>query len=310
MNKELSDWLLAGDHSIKWQTMLELHYPHKEVQQERSKMVQEGWTKRILVNQDPDGRWGEGMYSPKYKSTTYTLLLLKRLGLDHTNQQCQKGAQLLFQGLQEDGGINFAKNEKAQGETCITGMVFTLVNYFGLEDRRIRQIFEYIKKHQMPDGGWNCKYLVRKATHASFNTTMLVLEGLQAYRHRLLREERNIAEVEELEKQGREFLLQHKLYKSHKTGEIVKEVFLRYPFPYQWRYDILTALDYFRETNAYDKRLEDALELVKSKTNNGYLMNYKGQSGNIWFTLETVGKNSRYNTLRWQRILNWWQANT
>ena len=149
----------------------------------------------------------------------------------------------------------------------------------------------------MEDGGWNCKYMVRGATHASFNTTMLVLEGLQSYRHRLLREQKDTKQVEELEKRGREFLLAHRLFKSHKTGEIVKEDYLRFPFPYQWKYDVLTALDYFQESQiAYDERLEDAITMVESKAEEGYLKNYGGQSGKLWFTMEPVGKNSRYNT--------------
>lgn len=309
MNEEMKNWLLEGDPSIVWQTKSFLGHTKNDVKQERSKMEQEGWCKRILEKQNADGSWGEGMYSPKYTSTTYSLLLLKRIGTPQENEQCKKGADLLFQGLQPDGGINFAKGPKVQGEACITGMIFSLINYFELEDKRIEKIFDYIKVHQMQDGGWNCKYMVRKATHASFNTTMLVLEGLQSYRQRLIHEKKDITEIEEMEKRGREFLLNHKLYKSHTTGEIVKEDHLRFPFPYQWKYDILTALDYFQESNASnDKRLEDAIELVKSKSKDGYLKNFRGQSGKIWFTMETVGKPSRYNTLRWQRVLKWWES--
>ena len=69
----------------------------------------------------------------------------------------------------------------------------------------------------------------------------------------------------------------------------------------------MTALDYFQANNApYDERLEDPIQYVESKSENGYLKNYKGQSGKNWLTLETIGKPSKFNTLRWQRILKWW----
>lgn len=309
MNEELKNWILAGDPSIIWQTKAFLGHTKDEVEQERAKMEQEGWCKKIIEKQNTDGSWGEGLYSPKYTSTTFTLLLLKRIGTPRTNKHCKKGAEILFKGLQSDGGINFATGPKTESEACITGMIFSLVNYFELEDERIEKIFDYIKTHQMADGGWNCKYMVRKAKHASFNTTMLVLEGLQAYRQKFLKQNKDITTIEALEKKGREFLLQHRLFKSHRTGEIVKEDFLRFPFPYQWKYDVLTALDYFQESKVhYDKRLEDAIELVKSKSKDGYVNNFRGQSGKIWFIMETVGKPSRYNTLRWQRIMKWWES--
>ena len=308
MNDEISTWLLEGDPSIVWQTMNLLGYDKTQIAEKRKSMEQLGWARRILEKQDEEGSWGGGMYSPKYISTVYTLLLLKRIGTPQENKQCKKGAELLFKGLREDGGINFSPREKARSETCITGMVFNLVNYFTLQDKRIEKIFAYITENQMVDGGWNCQY-PKAATHASFNTTLLVLEGLQSYRNRFSIEKKNITEIKEIEKRGREFLLNHKLYKSHNTGEVVKEDYLRFPFPYQWKYDVLTALDYFQESNAlYDKRLADAIELVKSKSKDGYLNNFRGQSSKIWFTMETVGKPSRYNTLRWQRILKWWES--
>lgn len=307
MDETLSKWLLAGDPSIVWQTMDFLGYEKQKVEQERTKIENEGWGKRLLENQAADGTFGGGLYSPKFISSCYSLLLLKRLGIHHEQKQCLKGASLLLQGLRQDGGVNFSPRKDARSETCITGMTLNLLSYFKTGTDQLPRIYSYIKEQHMEDGGWNCQY-PRKATHASFNTTMLVLEGLQSYKNMQEGNNKLVQEIEELEAQGREFLLAHKLYKSHTTGEIVREDFLRFPFPYQWKYDVLTALDYFQSTNApYDERLEDPIELVKEKTEDGYLKNYRGQSGKLWFTLETVGKPSTFNTLRWQRILDWWE---
>ena len=51
-----------------------------------------------------------------------------------------------------------------------------------------------------------------------------------------------------------------------KTDEIIDNRFLMLSYPSRWRYDILRALDYFREaSNPYDLRMQPALEVLKKK---------------------------------------------
>lgn len=42
---------------------------------------------------------------------------------------------------------------------------------------------------------------------------------------------------------------------------------LKISFPYYWFYDILVALDYFRDLNIKDRSLEPAMQIVKKKQN-------------------------------------------
>ncbi len=50
------------------------------------------------------------------------------------------------------------------------------------------------------------------------------------------------------------FLLAHRLFRSHRTGAVIKRDFLRLAFPPQWHFDILRALDYFRAAGAASDR--------------------------------------------------------
>ena len=82
MNSEILSWLLEGDPSIHWQVQKDLlRYPSTKYETERKKVTREGWGKRLLDLQDSDGRWGGGMYGPKFISTTYTMLTLRLIGL-------------------------------------------------------------------------------------------------------------------------------------------------------------------------------------------------------------------------------------
>src|SRR5215203_1364892 len=86
------NWLLEGDASVRWQVMRDLlHASAAEVEAERHKIAASGWGARLLALQDPDGRWAGGLYSPKWTSTTYTLLLLHWLGLPGCNAQALAG---------------------------------------------------------------------------------------------------------------------------------------------------------------------------------------------------------------------------
>ncbi|MEX2722048.1 MAG: hypothetical protein Q6362_011655 [Candidatus Wukongarchaeota archaeon] len=73
-----------------------------------------------------------------------------------------------------------------------------------------------------------------------------------------------------MQQDAHEFLLKHRLFQSHRTGKVVDSKMLRLSFPPRWRYNILTALDYFQAvSHPYDERFTDAIEIVRKKEKNG-----------------------------------------
>ena len=303
-------WLLDGDAAIRWQALRDLVGSAKAtVERERRKVARGGWGARLLTKQDPEGTWAGGLssdgglYSPKWISTTYTMLMLRDFGLLPNTRQARKACKLLLDGgLQRDGGINYGW--RGRSETCITGMVASILSYFEYEDPRLDTIAGHLLEQQMPDGGWNCRRPFG-ATHASVHTTISVLEGL---RHLELFRGREVREVRRAQRRGREFLLLHRLFRSHRTGEIIKPEFIRFSFPPRWHYDILRALDYFQAVNApCDSRLAEAIEIVrKSQRKDGRWSLPHSYNGKTYFELERVGAPSRWNTLRALRVLRWW----
>ena len=182
-------------------------------------------------------------------------------------------------------------------------MVLSILSYFRYQDERTNRLVEHLLEHQMKDGGWNCQ-AYKGATHSSFHTTISVLEGLREFEKIV---DEKTAEIQKAQQTGREFLLQHRLFRSSKTGEIVKPVFTRFSFPPRWHYDILRALDYFQECNAErDERLIDAIEIIhKKRKKDGRWLLQSHHPGKVFFDMEKVGEPSRWNTLRALRILKW-----
>jgi hypothetical protein len=306
-NDKLIDWLLEGDPAIGWQTQRDLVGALPSiVEDERLRVASEGWGVQLLALQEPSGRWGGGLYSPKWISTHYTMFSLRFLGLPQYNPKAHKACQLLLEaGYYRDGGINFSASIK-YSETCITGMVLSILAYFRYPDRRIHDLVEHLVDQQMADGGWNCQSY-RGATHSSFHTTISVLEGLHHYA--LVYPEQSAA-LHPVQSRAHEFLLIHRLYRSHHTGQVVNPAMTRFPFPPRWHYDVLRALDYFQAVNAQrDERFEDAIQLLlkKRKRDGRWFLN-RGPSGRIYFDLEKAGGPSRWNTLRALRVLRWWEG--
>ena len=294
------DWLLAGDASIRWQTLRDLAgASERGWKLEQRKVAGEGWGARLLALQDADGRWAGGVYTPKWTSTTYTLLLLRDMGLVPGNAQAVRACRLLLdQGFWRDGGINLFPRAWKHSETCVTSMVLSIARWFALDDPRMERVAEHLLAAQMPDGGWNCRAApgFGGATHGSFHTTILALEALLGW-----------PAGAQARARGEEFLLLHRLFRSHRTGAVAKSDFTRFHFPPRWHYDVLRGLDYFRAASApLDPRLADAIELVGAhRQGDGMWPLPKGYTGKVFFEMEKAGQASRWNTLRALRVLRW-----
>jgi hypothetical protein len=303
-------WLLDGDAAIRWQAMRDLAgAAERTVARERQRVTREGWAARLLALQDPEGTWGGGLYTPKWISTTYTMLLLRDFGLPANNRQARKACTLLLDhGVRPDGGINYGlwADRIGRGETCVTGMVLSLLCHFAYDDDRLDTVADHLLEQQMPDGGWNCRRPAG-ATHASVHTTISVLEGLRLYE---LHRGRKAKAVRAAQARGREFLLVHRLFRSHRTGEVIKPIFLSFSFPPRWHYDILRALDYFQAVDApRDRRLAEAIDVVRgAQGEDGRWPLHNLYRGKTFFEMERLGEPSRWNTLRALRVLQWWES--
>lgn len=102
-----------------------------------------------------------------------------------------------------------------------------------------------------------------------------------------------------------EFILQHQLFLSDRTGEIINKDFLRLSFPGRWRYDILPALDYFRYAGrTWDSRMQAAMDVLLHKRRADGTWNLQAaHPGQVHVEMEKAGKPSRWNTLRALRVL-------
>lgn len=288
VDKALVDWLLEGDPAIRWRVLRYLTGgSDRRVAQERKRIATEGWGARFLAEQQPDGNWGEGIYSPKWTSTTYTLLRLLWLGLPPGHPAALRACARLWEW----------RDRWREPETCIVSMLVRLTSYFQYRTEKLDPLVAHLVDQQLDDGGWNCATLTEKGKHSSFHTSIQALEALDAHRD----------DHADVLRRGHDFFLAHRLYQSHRTGAIAIRGSTRFPAFPEWHFDVLRGLEHFADTDSpRDERLADAIDVLRrARQRNGRWPTYSPFPGKHWFQPEPPG-DSRWTTVRALRVLRWW----
>lgn len=305
----IAAWLLEGDPAIGWQARRDLlDRPQGEWSAERARVAHEGWGAALLAHQGADAQWSPDIYTPKWTSTFYTMQVLRLLGLPPADPRARAAATVMLdRGQRADGGLVYGSRAaaNARSETCIAGMGLATAAYFVPDDSRITALVEYLLREQMDDGGWNCQR-PNGATHASFHTTILVLEGLLEWESAAGPDSR----VSSARGRGAEFLLGHRMFRSHRSGAVISPAFTQLSFPGRWHYDILRGLEYLAAANhERDARALDAIDILRAKRRkDGAWPVQHRHAGATYFEMEQAGKPSRWNTLRALRVLRWWEG--
>jgi len=298
---EIINWLLEGDVSIQYQTHRDLLGTERPDLQEF--IATEGWGAQFLSYRKEEGHWGRAFYQPKWISSHYSILDLKNLGIAPSNQLIKDSIVYILQNHKGvDGGINPSVTIE-QSDICICGMFLNYACYFKIEEDGLTSIVDYLISEQMGDGGFNCRSNREGAIHSSLHTTISVLEGLLEYANNGY--SYRATELDHIVEESREFVLQHRLFRSDRTGEIINKRMLMLSYPSRWFYDILRALDYFQFAGVeYDPRMQDALDVLMSKRRKDSKWPLQAKHpGKVHFDMETPGKPSRWNTLRSLRVL-------
>jgi hypothetical protein len=231
---------------------------------------------------------------------------LKDLGLDPASKQARKmidrvDKRLVFKPLNNRPFLH------GETEPCINGRILAVGSYFKEPNQALaRQLLG----EQLEDGGWNCEAQEEspkrpKSRRSSFHTTICVLEGLLEYE----RTGRKSTAITKARKRAEEYLLERRMFRSLRTGEIIDKRWLRFSFPTFWHYDVLRGLDYLRDAGIKpDNRVNEAIETVMERRHqNGRWPLNLLHSERIPLQMETaVGSASRWNTLCALRVLRWY----
>jgi hypothetical protein len=138
------------------------------------------------------------------------------------------------------------------------GNALAVCSRLGLaEDPRVVLLAESLVEWQWPDGGWNCD-LRASGRRSSFHESLAPAWGLHEYwlATRKAWARRAAAATAEL-------FLEHRLFRSLRTGQVIDQSWLAPHYPPYWHYDVPQALLVLsRLGRVRDPRAREALELL------------------------------------------------
>ena len=262
LRRGLRDWLLAkdADPSVRLrvlQDLLDRPDDDPAVIRTRREIGREGWAARILKEQRPDGQWlsqgtsARELYTPKYLSANWKLLVLSDLGLTRKHPRVAKGMDLLIRRYREAGEIG-----RPRSELCILANTLRMMLRLGYAKHPQTQVaIDWLVQHQKKDGGWHC--------FRSSTGTLDGWEGLAAFA--ALPPDRRSGSVQRSIERGAEFYLRRGLLREGRTAYAP---WRRLHYPNHYFYDVLVGLNFLTALGyGDDPRIRPALNLLERKRN-------------------------------------------
>lgn len=170
----------------------------------------------------------------KWRGAFWRLRSLVDLGVEPGHPGALAAAETTLEWVASPTRLARIHRRRIDGRVrrCATqdGLALHACVHLGLRgDPRLDTLAESLAATQWPDGGWNCD-IRPEAAHSSFNETWGPVLGLAAYT------------ADDVALRGAEFLLEHEIAFSHRTGEPAHPAILKLRYPPYWHYDLLVGL--------------------------------------------------------------------
>lgn len=216
----------------------------------------------LLSGQQPDGGFGRHPYS-KWTGAHWRLVSLVELGIPAGEPRAVAAAQTVLDWLT---GASHRRNVpiiSGRARRCGSqeGNALAVASRLGLAgDERTRLLATELIEWQWPDGGWNCDRRP-EAHRSSFHETLPPIWGLHEYAVAT-----DDADAAAAARRGAELLLDHRLFRTLRTGDPINDEWLTPHWPPYWHYDVLQALVVLaRMGRGADPRATDALDALRAR---------------------------------------------
>jgi len=202
------------------------------------------------------------------------------LGIPAGEPRAVRAAQTVLDWLCADehrSGIRIIDG-LARVHACQEGFALAVCSRLGLAaEVRVQQLAESLMGWQWPDGGWNCD---RRASgrRSSFHESLAPMWGLFEY----WLSTGDVA-TREAARRSAELFLEHRLFRSLTTGQVIRRDWLILHYPPYWHYDVLQALLILSRMGlAGDPRCSEAVEVLERRRRPDGLW----QAGAYWWNLK------------------------
>jgi len=320
LNDDPLPWLLEPDNpSVRYFALTDLldrPADDPEVTAAQAAINSSHPVKDILDAQYPEGYWskpGAG-YSPKYRSTVWSVIFLDQLGADGSDPRIRAACEYVLSHTQTpNGGFGCSSRVDAPRPPnsavihCLHGNLLRAMLDLGFGgDERVQRAIEWqarsitgdkfddYYKSGTPGPGFRC------VANYGEPCAWGAIKALRALA-RIPNAERT-PQVKKAIRVGVEFLLSCDLVKAdYPTGEgRISSNWWKLGFPSGYVADVLQSIEALIELgHRRDSRLKPAAEwLISQQDARGRWKNQYAYSGKLWATIESQGSVSKWVTLR------------
>lgn len=324
LNEDPVDWLLEAENpSVRYFTLTELlDKPESdgEVAAAKAGIMSSAPIVKILSRQEPGGYWGKPddfyMRGAKYKGTVWNLLILAQLGADGKDERIKRTCEFVLNNSYERGSGGFAVKKSLEAEggdrtqvvPCLTGnMAWSLVRFGYYDNGRVQRSIGWLSQYMRSDDGdtqapvrW--PYLKHDNCWGSHTCFMGVVKSLKV-----------LTEIPKIHSKGIdytidasvEFLLDHHIYRcSHDLSKVAMPKWLEFGFPYMYNTDLLEILGIMAKLGVKDERMQDAVDIVKSKQDEHGRWNLDSTfNDRMLASIEKKGQPSKWVTLNALKVM-------
>jgi hypothetical protein len=271
------EWLLSSDEpAVRLITKRELL--HEEAEDEKDQVVEGPKVRALLAGQQANGGFGVHPYR-KWTGAFWRLASLVELEIPAGNDPGVAAAETVLDWLTSDDHRLHIRiiDGLTRSHATQEGIALAVCCRLGLhEEDRVRFLARSLIEWQWPDGGWNCD--VRSTgRRSSFHETLGPMWGLCEYWKTT--GDRSALDAA---RRAAELFLEHRLFRSRSTGEVIHSEWTKLHYPPYWHYDVLQALLIIARLElAGDPRAGDALDVLERKR----LRDGRWRPGGYWWRL-------------------------
>ena len=269
------EWLLTSDEpAIRFITKRELL--DEEAEGERDQVIEGPRVRALLAGQKADGGFGVHPYR-KWNGAHWRLVSLIELEIPTDYDPGMAAAETVLDWL--------TSNDHRSGIQTIDGLTRSHASQEGNalavccrlglhKDERVQILANSLIEWQWPDGGWNCDTR-STGRRSSFHESLAPMWGL--FEFWKATGDRSVLDAA---KSAAALLLEHRLFRSRKSGQAIHPEWTKLHYPPYWHYDILQALLILARLGLVgDPRTRDALEVLEGKR----LRDGRWRPGGYWW---------------------------
>jgi hypothetical protein len=252
-------WLLGSDEpAIRFLTRRDVL--GEAVAEDPEQVLAGAKVSALLAGQQPDGGFGRDPYR-KWTGAHWRLVSLVELAVPAHEPRALAAADHVLTWLSAPTRQVTIIDGLARKCASLDGNALAACSRLGLaSDPRAERLAENLLAWQWPDGGWNCD-VNASGRRSSFYESLVPAWGLHEYWLAT-------GEPAARDAAGRaaELFLEHRVFRSLRTGDVINRTWLVPKYPPYWHYDILQALLVLaRMGKAGDPRAAEALDELERR---------------------------------------------